>query len=144
MRECSKIRNTTYEVEKTDQEQKRAQEKGASNVEDVWKRGYGDGDQITLLFLGLARAAGLDASAARISTREDHFFVKTVMKAQDLRTYRGGGEGEREGHVFRSGISFYAIRDAAVGGDEYAGVEAGQRRRNVDCDEHAGKRRFAD
>jgi Domain of Unknown Function with PDB structure (DUF3857) len=82
-----KVRNTSYEVEKTAQEQKRAQEKGASNAEDVWKRGYGDGDQITLLFLGLARAAGLDAAAARISTREDHFFVKNIMKERDLHTY---------------------------------------------------------
>jgi transglutaminase-like putative cysteine protease len=82
-----KVRNTSYEVEKTAQEQKRAQEKGANNAEDVWKRGYGDGDQITLLFLGLARAAGLDAAAARISTREDHFFVKNIMKARDLHTY---------------------------------------------------------
>ncbi len=82
-----KIRNTTYEVEKTEQEQKRAQVKGGGNAEDVWNRGYGDGDQITLLFLGLARAAGLDASAARISTRDDHFFVKNVMRARDLRTF---------------------------------------------------------
>jgi uncharacterized protein DUF3857 len=82
-----KVRNTSYEVEKTAQEQKRAQEKGASNAEDVWKRGYGDGDQITLLFLGLARAAGLDAAAARISTREDHFFVKSIMNERDLHTY---------------------------------------------------------
>ena len=82
-----KIRNTSYEVEKTAQEQKRAQVKGGGNAEDVWKRGYGDGDQITLLFLGLARAAGLDASAARISTRDDHFFVKNVMRARDLRTF---------------------------------------------------------
>jgi Domain of Unknown Function with PDB structure (DUF3857) len=82
-----KIRNTTYEVEKTEQEQKRSQDKGASNAEDVWKRGYGDGDQITLLFLGLARAAGFEASAARISTRDDHFFAKAIMKARDLHTY---------------------------------------------------------
>lgn len=82
-----KIRNTSYEVQKTAQEQKRSQEKGARNAEDVWKQGYGDGDEITLLFLGLARAAGLDASAARISTRDDHFFVRAVMKARDLRTY---------------------------------------------------------
>jgi hypothetical protein len=82
-----RVRNTSYEVEKTAQEQKRTQERGASNAEDVWKRGYGDGDEITLLFLGLARAAGLDASAARISTREDHFFVKNIMKARDLHTY---------------------------------------------------------
>lgn len=59
----------------------------AGNVEDVLKRGYGYGDDITLLFLGLARAAGMEASAARISTREDHFFFKNLMKARDLRTY---------------------------------------------------------
>ena len=82
-----KIRNTSYEVEKTAQEQKRTGEKGSGNAEDVWKRGYGAGDQITLLFLGLARAAGLDASAAWISTREDHFFVKSVMRSTDLHTY---------------------------------------------------------
>ena len=82
-----KIRNTSYEVVKTAQEQKREKEKGAGNAEDVWKRGYGDGDEITLLFLGLARAAGLEASAARISTRDDHFFVKGIMKARDLHTF---------------------------------------------------------
>jgi hypothetical protein len=82
-----KIRNTSYEVEKTAQEQKRSQEKGARNAEDVWKLGYGDGDEITLLFLGLARAAGFDASAAKISTRDDHFFVRAMMKARDLKTY---------------------------------------------------------
>ena len=84
---AQKIRNTSYEVEKTEQEEKRAQEKEASNVEDVLKRGYANGDQITLLFCGLARAAGLDASAAKISTRDDHFFAKNLMKARDLRTY---------------------------------------------------------
>ena len=82
-----KLRNTSFEVEKTAQEQKRAQEKNASNAEDVWKRGYGSGDEITLLFVGLARAAGLDASAARISTRDDRFFFKDLMRAGDLRTF---------------------------------------------------------
>jgi hypothetical protein len=82
-----KVRNMSYEVQKTEQEQKRAQEKGVGNVEDVWKRGYGYGDDITLLFLGMARAAGLEASAVRISTRDDHFFLKSLMRARDLRTY---------------------------------------------------------
>jgi hypothetical protein len=78
------VRNTAYEVEKTEQEQKRAQEKGAANAEDVWKRGYGDRDQISMLFVALARSAGADASAARISTRDEHFFPKNVMRASDL------------------------------------------------------------
>jgi hypothetical protein len=80
------IRNTSYEIEKTTQEQKRAKEKEINNVEDVWKRGYADGYQITWLFLGLARAAGCDASPVRISTRDDHFFRNNLMKARDLNT----------------------------------------------------------
>jgi hypothetical protein len=82
-----KIRNKGYEVEKTEQEQKRAKEKAPGNVEDVWKWGYGDGDDITLLFVGLARAAGFEASAARVATRDDHFFYQNNMKARDLNTY---------------------------------------------------------
>lgn len=82
-----KLRNLSFEVEKTEQEQKRVKEKEPANVEEEWKRGYGYGDDITLLFLGLARAAGMDASAVKISTRDDHFFVKNLMRARDLRTY---------------------------------------------------------
>jgi hypothetical protein len=82
-----KIRNRGYEEEKTAQEEKRAKEKDPGNVEDVWKWGYGDGNDITLLFVGLARAAGFDASAARVSTRDDHFFNQGVMRARDLNTY---------------------------------------------------------
>jgi Domain of Unknown Function with PDB structure (DUF3857) len=82
-----KLRNTGYEVEKTEQEEKRAHEKEANNAEEVLKRGYGNGEQITLLFFGLARAAGFDASAAKISTRDDHFFFKNLLRATDLHTY---------------------------------------------------------
>jgi len=80
------IRNTSYEVGKTEQEQKRAKEKEINNAEEVWRRGYGDGYQITWLFLGLARAAGFDASPVRISTRDDHFFKNSLMNARDLNT----------------------------------------------------------
>jgi len=80
------IRNTSYELEKTEQEQKRAKEKEINNAEEVWRRGYGDGYQITWLFLGLARAAGFDASPVRISTRDDHFFKNSLMNARDLNT----------------------------------------------------------
>ena len=83
---AQKIRNTSFEAEKTQQEEKRAKEKEINNVEDVWKRGYADGYQITWLFLGLARAAGFDASPVRIATRDDHFFNSNLMKAQDLNT----------------------------------------------------------
>ncbi len=80
------IRNTSYEIEKTEQEQKRAKEKEVNNVEDIYKRGYADEFQINWLFLGLARAAGFDASAVRTSRRDDRFFNKNMMNARDLGT----------------------------------------------------------
>ena len=82
-----KIRNTSYEIEKTTQEQRRAKEKEINNVEDVWKRGYADGNEITLLFVALARAAGFDASPVRVATRDDHFFRPSIMRSRDLNTY---------------------------------------------------------
>jgi hypothetical protein len=82
-----KIRNTSYEIAKTEQEQKRAKEKETNNIEDVWKRGYAGGNEITLLFVGLARAAGFDASAVKVATRNDHFFQRNIMRTRDLNTY---------------------------------------------------------
>jgi hypothetical protein len=78
------IRNTSYEPRKTEQEQKRAKEKDASNVEDVWKRGYGDGVQITWLFLALARAAGFEAYGVIASERRNYFFNPRTMDPYKL------------------------------------------------------------
>jgi hypothetical protein len=78
------VRNVSYETEKSQQEQKREKEKPASSVEDVWKRGYGYGGQITWLFLGMARAAGFDASPVLVARRSDHFFKPQVMNARQL------------------------------------------------------------
>jgi hypothetical protein len=78
------LRNTSYEVEKTEQEQKREKEKPANNVEEVWKRQSGDGVQLTWLFLALARAAGLDASGVWVSDRQNYFFKPNSMDGRRL------------------------------------------------------------
>jgi Domain of Unknown Function with PDB structure (DUF3857) len=78
------IRNISYETEKSQQEQKREKEKPASSVEDVWKRGYGYGPQITWLFLGMVRAAGFDAAPVLVARRSDHFFKPGIMNARQL------------------------------------------------------------
>jgi len=80
------FRNTTYEVQKTQQEQKRAKEKPNENVtvEDVWKRGYGNRVELTWLFLGLARAAGFEAYGCWISNRRQHFFSPVTMEGGKL------------------------------------------------------------
>lgn len=83
---CQKVRNTSYEREKTQKEKDREKLEEIHNVEDVLKRGYGSGTQITWLFLALARAAGLDASPVWVSTRDTHFFDKKYRNVNDLNT----------------------------------------------------------
>ena len=78
------LRNTSYEVRKTEQEQKREKEKEASNVEEVWKRGYADGGHLTWLFLALTRAAGFEAYGVWAADRRNYFFNPNLMDANNL------------------------------------------------------------
>jgi len=78
------IRNTSYEVRKTEEEQKRTKEKDNSNVEDVWKRGYGDSVELTWLYLALVRAAGIESYGVWASDRRNYFFNPKVMDSSKL------------------------------------------------------------
>lgn len=78
------LRNTSYEAEKTEKEQKRAKQKDNSNVEDVWKRGYGNGRELNWLFLALARAAGFEANSVFVSDRRHYFFNPGMMDSNKL------------------------------------------------------------
>jgi Domain of Unknown Function with PDB structure (DUF3857) len=78
------IRNKTYEVRKTQEEEKREKEKPVENVDDVWKRGYGSGIQLTWLLLGLVRAAGFEAYGCWVSDRRDYFFTPVTMESAKL------------------------------------------------------------
>jgi hypothetical protein len=78
------VRNTSYELRKTEQEEKRDKEKVAENVEDIWKRGYGTGVQLTWLYLALVRAAGFEAYGAWVSSRREYFFSPKTMQSEKL------------------------------------------------------------
>jgi Domain of Unknown Function with PDB structure (DUF3857) len=78
------IRNTSYEVAKTEQEQKRSKEKEPDNVETIWKKQYAEGWQLTWLFLGLARAAGFEASGMWLADRRNYFFYPQSMDGRRL------------------------------------------------------------
>ncbi len=78
------VRNTTYESRKTEQEAKREKEKSVENVEELWKRGYGDGVQLTWLYLGLVRAAGFEAYGCWVSDRRNYFFDPKTMQSGKL------------------------------------------------------------
>ena len=79
------LRNTSFEVQKTEQEQKRAKEKTVDvDAVDVWRRGFGTGAQLTWLFLGLARAAGFEAYGCSVSDRKEYFFSPVTMQGDKL------------------------------------------------------------
>jgi hypothetical protein len=78
------FRNTSYEISKTEQEQKRDKEKEPANVEEVWKRGYANGVNLTWLFLGLAKAASVEAYPVYVSDRRNYFFSSKTMDRKKL------------------------------------------------------------
>ena len=78
------VRNTSYEVEKTAQEQKRDKEKAPGNVEELWKKQYGTGGELTWLFLALTRAAGFEAYGMWVPDRQNYFFSPVTMEGRRL------------------------------------------------------------
>ena len=79
-----KLRNLTYEKDKTAQEQKRDKTRDRSTVADVEKYGYGTATDLTYLFVALARAAGFKADFALAATRNQYFFQPGAMNPNQL------------------------------------------------------------
>ncbi|HZE80133.1 MAG TPA: DUF3857 domain-containing protein [Candidatus Polarisedimenticolia bacterium] len=81
---AQQIRNLTYERERTEQEQKKEKLKLNQNAGDVLSRGTGYRDDITRLFVALARSAGFDSSVVRVGDRKDRFFDKGLLSRHQL------------------------------------------------------------
>jgi len=115
------LRNTTYEEEKTEKEMKREKQQANNNVEDVWKNQYGDGYDITWLFLGLVRAAGFDAYPVFVSRRNVYFFNPALMNPRELDDtvvlVKSGGKDL----YFDPGSEFHTIRISAMARDSRSG-----------------------
>jgi len=56
----------------------------SNNVEEIWKSGVGSGNDINLLFVALARAAGFEAYYVKLSGRSEYFFNQKRMNVQEL------------------------------------------------------------
>jgi Domain of Unknown Function with PDB structure (DUF3857) len=78
------IRNLSWEQQRTAQEEKRERLKQINNVEDVWRRGYGNAWQINWLFLALSRSAGFEAYGVWVSDRQQYFFNPKLMDPHKL------------------------------------------------------------
>ena len=78
------MRNLSFERSQTAQEAQREKLATIRDAEDAWRLGYGDGVQLTWLFLALVRAAGVDAQALLVPTRDDYFFDPRRLNSRQL------------------------------------------------------------
>jgi len=81
------MRNTSFEVRKTEAEENREKQKAPGNAEDVWRRGYGDREEITLLYMALVRAAGFEAYGVKLADRATYFFDPNLMQSGRLNSF---------------------------------------------------------
>jgi hypothetical protein len=78
------LRNLSYENSKTSKEEERQKLKTNESVDDVLQNGYGWDAELVRLFVGLARAAGFDASVVRVAERDNGFFHREVLDFRQL------------------------------------------------------------
>jgi hypothetical protein len=71
---AQQFRYLSYEHAKTEKEQKREDLRTNKNVEDVLKRGYASANEINLLFVAFARAAGFKSSPVLLVPRDRGVF----------------------------------------------------------------------
>ena len=76
--------NTDYTRKKSEAELKQQHLKEAKNAEDVWNQKSGGSDQIALLYLAMARIAGLKAYAAYVCDRQRETFNPYYLSMSQL------------------------------------------------------------
>jgi hypothetical protein len=78
------IRNLSFERELSEEERKKESLKENENAGDVLSRGYGWHNEVNRLFVGMARAAGFEASILASSDRKEGFFVKGLLSRSQV------------------------------------------------------------
>ena len=78
------IKNLSYLPRKSAEELKHEAIKENKDVEELWKKQYGTGWDLTWLFLALARAGGMEAYPCLVSGRSEYFFRKERVDGREL------------------------------------------------------------
>jgi hypothetical protein len=82
-----KLDNTDFSRTKSEAERKVEKLKPIKNAEDVWKQHAGSGDEIALLYVALARAAGLKVWPMQVVDRSRAAFDPIFLDARQLDDY---------------------------------------------------------
>ena len=78
-----KLENTSFTRERNNEEDK-AEGIKTKNAEDIWTAKRGSANEIALLYVGLARAAGLQAYAAEVTNRDKAIFIPAFLSTLQL------------------------------------------------------------
>ena len=70
------LRNLTFERARTAEERKAEHIQKNNTVADVLAHGYGNTEELTVLFVAMARSAGFNASVVMVPDRKRQFFVR--------------------------------------------------------------------
>jgi len=79
-----KIENTDFTRKKSEAERKKERIKEIHKAEDVWKEQSGTGDEIALLYVALARVAGLKAWPVQVVNRDRAIFDGRYLSTRQL------------------------------------------------------------
>jgi len=82
-----KLENTRFGREKSEAERKKEKLKQIKRAEDVWNQKSGSDDDIALLFVAMARAAGLKAYAMQVVDRSRAIFDPNFLAIYQLDDY---------------------------------------------------------
>jgi len=81
------LENTDYTRERTEREDKQQGFKQIKSTDDLLKRGRANSDQLTLLFVALARASGLKAYVMGIADRDQHIWLDSYLSFRQMDDY---------------------------------------------------------
>jgi hypothetical protein len=79
-----KLENTSFTREHSSAEEKAQGFKEVHSTDDIWTRKRGNNDQITKLFVAMARAAGMKAYLARVTNRDRSLFAQGYLSLYQL------------------------------------------------------------
>lgn len=81
------MENTSYTRAQTVQEDKAHGLKEVRDTDDILDRKRGNNDQLTELFVAMARAAGMNAYIGAVTNRDQNFFIKGFLTLSQLDDY---------------------------------------------------------
>ena len=79
-----RLDNTNYTREHSTAEEKSQGLKEVRNTDDIWTRKRGNNDQITDLFIAMARAAGMKAYVGVVTNRDRSLFYRAYLSMSQL------------------------------------------------------------